>query len=394
MSQRPFDRFIIMVIDGGGVGATPDAEQFGDLGANTLGHVREAAGLDAPCLESLGLGRIVPDWPAGGKAPQPNAAFGRMAERSAGKDTSTGHWEIAGCILEEAFPVYPNGFPEAVLTPFRQAIGRDVLCNRPASGTEVIEDFGREHLDTGKPILYTSGDSVFQLAAHNDVVPLETLYEWCNTARAILRGDHEVGRIIARPFSGELGSFKRTTDRRDFSVDPPEGHLLEALKTAGLDVFAIGKIEDIYAGSGVVEAVHTKSNAHGIELTAQAIEGRRHKPGLIFTNLVDFDTLYGHRRDPAGFRACLEEFDRALPGLIASLGERDVLVLTADHGNDPTAPGTDHTRECVPLLVTGPNVSGGPLGDRSCFADLGATVADCFGLQVPAGESFLAEIHG
>jgi len=396
----PFDRIIVVVVDGGGVGAMPDAESFGDAGANTIGHIRDRAGLQTPHLVELGLSRIVPGWELAGDALAAGAgaasggAYGRMAERSAGKDTQTGHWEMAGCISTTAFPVYPEGFPDEVVKRWEKAIGRESLWNKPASGTEILERLGDEHVRTGKPILYTSGDSVFQVAAHEEVVPVETLYEWCRIAREILDGEHRVGRVIARPFVGANGKYERTHRRHDYSVPPPEGHLLAGLSAAGFDVYAIGKIEDIFAGSGVVEAIHTESNAHGIEVTRKAIEERRDRAGLIFTNLVDFDSKFGHRRDPDGYRAALEELDRALPDLIGALGERDALVLTADHGNDPTAPGTDHTREFVPLLIAGPKVKRTCLGDRGSFADLGQTIGECFGVKVPAGESFLAQIAG
>ncbi len=398
----PFDRFIVVVVDGGGVGATPDAKSFGeiDANANTIGHIREAVGLELPALERMGLARITPGWGLTGdglRADDASAAsvgelggaFGRMAELSVGKDTQTGHWEMAGCRIDTQFPTYPDGFPDEVIRPFEEAVGKEVLWNKPASGTEILERFGAEHQRTGRPIVYTSGDSVFQIAAHEEIVPVETLYDWCEKARAILVPPHEVGRVIARPFVGAPGSFERTHRRHDYSIPPPPGHLLERLAGAGYDVYAVGKIEDIFAGRGVVEAIHTESNAHGIELTLDAIESRRDRAGLIFTNLVDFDSKFGHRRDPKGYRGALEELDRELPKLLSALGERDALVITADHGNDPTAPGTDHTREYVPLLVSGPRVAPRCLGDRSSFADLGQTIADCFGLKVDHGESCL-----
>jgi phosphopentomutase len=385
-----FDRAVLIVLDSVGIGGAPDAAAFGDDGADTLGHIHAAVGLALPVLGRLGLRRLLPlgDGPVEG-------AWGIMCERSAGKDTTTGHFEIAGAWVRQPFPVYPAGFPPAIVEPWLAAIGRDrVLCNRPASGTDVIEEFGREHLASGAPILYTSADSVFQVAAHEGVVPLETLYAWCRAARELLRGPHEVGRVIARPFLGEPGAFVRDQGaRRDFSVEPPEGCLPQALSEAGLSVAAVGKIEDIYAGRGITEAVHTRDNAEGLAVTIDLVRRGRGRPGIIFTNLVDFDSKFGHRRDVAGYARALEEADGRLPALLAALEPRDALFVTADHGNDPTfTKTTDHTRERVPLLCWRRGIRPQDLGVRETYADLGQTIAANFGLAVPNGTSFLESL--
>jgi phosphopentomutase len=324
--------------------------------------------------------------------PDPAGAFGTMVERSPGKDTTTGHWEIAGVVLERPFPTYPDGFPPEVMEPFERAIGAPALGNVPASGTEIIERLGAEHLRTGSPIVYTSADSVFQIAAHVDVVPLERLYRMCRVAREILRGEHEVGRVIARPFEGRPGAFARTPDRHDFSVVPPQPTVLDSLAAAGREVRAVGKIADIFAGRGVTSSRPTRSNDDGVDAVVEelAVIDR----GLVFANLVEFDSSYGHRNDPAGYATALEAFDRRLPEIVAALRDDDVLVVTADHGNDPTTPSTDHSREQVPLLVAGAPVAGGrSLGERPSFADCGATLADLLGVEPPpAGTSFAAEI--
>jgi len=314
-------------------------------------------------------------------------AFGSMIELSPGKDTTTGHWELMGVILERAFPLYPDGFPDEVMDVFHASIGSTTLGNHPASGTVIVDELGAEHMVTGKPIVYTSGDSVFQIAAHIDVVPLEKLYEMCERARAILTGPHEVGRVIARPFMGAPGSFTRTTDRHDYAVEPPSPTVLDHISSEGLEVRGVGKIADIFAGRGVTSSLPTTSNDEGIEATIAELGAISR--GLVFTNLVDFDQSFGHRNDPGGYARALESFDARLPEITAALGEDDVLIVTADHGNDPTTPSTDHSREQVPVLVTGPRVSrGSDLGVRSTFADCGATVAALLGVPAPTGASF------
>ncbi len=386
-------RVVLMVLDGVGVGELPDADLYGDAGSNTLAHTaRAVGGLDLPHLNRLGLGRIAPV--AGlDPVPAPAGCYGRMAERSPGKDTMTGHWEMAGLILDRAFPVYPHGFPPEVIRPFEARIGRRVLGNRPASGTVIIEELGVEHLATGRPIVYTSADSVFQIAAHEGVIPVEELYRMCAIARELLVGEHAVGRVIARPFTGTPGAFRRTPRRRDFPLPPPRATLLDRLAAQGLDVVAVGKVCDIFAGRGITRAVPAAGNAELFTRTLEALSATR--AGLVLTNLVDFDTLYGHRNDAAGFAAALEDFDRRLPELLGTLTGNDLLIITADHGCDPTTPGTDHSREYVPLLVHGPGLRAGvDLGTRETFADVGATVAEIFGVEVPAGTSFLTHILG
>ncbi len=382
----------IIVLDSVGVGALPDAASFGDVGAHTLNHTLQAAPVPLPNLARLGLAQIptvqtgpdtVPDGPAHG-------GYGRLREVSPGKDTSTGHWEFMGVQLEHAFQIFPEGFPPAVMEPFDAATGHGHLCNKPYSGTEVIRDYGREHLKTGDPIVYTSGDSVFQIAAHEDVVPLETLYRWCEAARGLLQGEHAVARVIARPFRGEWPFERANEHRRDFSLTPPPT-VLDAVKASGQAVIGIGKIPDIFAHQGFTEEIHTDSNADGIQKTVArmrqaAAEGTS---GLIFTNLVDFDSKFGHRRDPAGYSAALAEFDAALPGLLDSVPHGGALIITSDHGNDPTWHGTDHTREYGLLLAYTPGMSGVDLGERATFADIGATVAGALGVAwTGPGEGF------
>jgi phosphopentomutase len=386
-------RVLLLVCDSFGVGEAPDAEAYGDTGADTLGHVAAAAGgLSAPNLERLGLGHLtaiqgVP--PAG----DPGTAHGRLTERSAGKDTITGHWEICGIVLDRPFPTYPDGFPPEVIDPFERAIGLDVLGNRPASGTEIIKELGEEHVRTGRPIVYTSADSVFQVASHVDVVPLETLYEWCRVARKILSGEHRVGRVIARPFTGPAGGFLRTPDRRDFSVSPPGRTVLDLVQEAGIEVFGVGKIGDIFAGQGLSDYRYSDSNDHGIELTVEYLS--RQTSCLVMTNLVDFDTKFGHRNDPRGYADCVERFDRRIPELREAVGD-GLMFVTGDHGCDPTDVGsTDHTREYTPVLVAGADIEEAvDLGTRDSFADLGATVADVLGVSAEglAGKSFAPEI--
>ncbi len=383
------NRVIVIVLDSVGIGEAPDAAAFGDVGSNTLGNIgRVVGGLRLPNLEAMGLANI---GLVQGLIPQfaPTAAYGKLAEVSAGKDTTTGHWELMGIHLLQPFPLYPDGFPPEVMARYAAETGRGWLGNYPASGTVIIDELGPEHMATGKTIVYTSGDSVFQIAAHEEVIPVEELYRICEIARAILRGEHEVSRVIARPFVGEPGSFTRTANRRDFSVKPPEPTLLDLLKEAGQMVFAVGKIEDIFTGQGITEAVHTLDNMDGVDKTLAAMaETDAH--GLIFTNLVDFDAKFGHRNNPRGYADCLEEFDARVPELLSALRTDDMLVLTADHGNDPTTPSTDHSREYVPILLTGEAIGAGVnIGVRTSFADLAATIAALLEVPAPAqGESF------
>jgi phosphopentomutase len=387
------ERVILLVMDSVGAGATPDADRYGDAGSNTLGHVAEAAGgADLPTLAALGLGNLMQ---LRGVAPAraPRGAYGRCAEASVGKDTSTGHWELAGLRIDEPFRTFPDGFPEEILAPFRTRTGRGVRGNRAASGTEIIQELGDQHRQTGDLIVYTSADSVFQIAAHEEVVPIEEQYQICRVARAIL-DPYNVGRVIARPFVGaRQGEYKRTYNRKDFAMPPPEPTVLDRLTEAHIPVIGVGKIPDIYCHRGIGEEVHTEGNADGMRLTREVMG--RTASGLIFVNLVDFDSLYGHRRDPAGYYRCLREFDAELAQLAAAIDPgRDLVLITADHGNDPTFPGSDHTREYVPLLAFGPaHAAGVDLGVRSTFADIGATVADIFGVQAPPhGQSFLRAI--
>lgn len=392
MSHKP-ERVIVLVMDSAGVGELPDAASYGDQGANTLGHVAEfVGGMHLPALQRLGLGNILP---LEGMAPaQPAAgAFGKCAEISAGKDTSTGHWEIAGLKIDKAFPVFPDGFPDDIIEPFCRRTGRDVLGNKPASGTVILDELGEEHMRTGALIVYTSADSVFQIAAHEDVVPIDELYHYCEIARDIL-DPHNVGRVIARPFVGPgKGQFQRTYNRRDYSVPPPAPTVLDRAAEAGIDVIGVGKIHDIYVGHGITETIKSKGNADGMDRTLELLG--RFERGIVLNNLVDFDALYGHRRNPAGYYQCLEEFDAKLAALDGALRpDRDLLIITADHGNDPTMPGTDHTREYVPLLAYGPAAAAGvDLGVRATFADIGATIADVFDLPPPPyGQSFWPEL--
>ena len=381
-----------MVLDSAGIGEMPDAVEWGDAGADTLGNIFKQRQVNVPNLQSLGLGNI---RPLEGMPPveKPNGSFGKCTLASNGKDTTTGHWEMAGIILEKAFPTFPEGFPPRVIERFVAETGvPGVLGNVPASGTEIIKELGEEHVRTGKPIVYTSADSVFQIAAHEEVVPIDRLYEMCETARRILDGEDKVGRVIARPFIGETAdTFKRTENRHDYAVPPPERNLLLLLKNAGLDVVCIGKIASIYDSMGVTEDLTAKNNDQTIDQTINALNADT--KGLIFSNLVDFDMLFGHRRDPEGYAAALEHFDARLPEIMAAMGEGDLLIITADHGNDPTFRGSDHTREYAPLLVYGKKATPGVnLGTRSSLADIGQTIAANFGLELPAGKSFLEEI--
>jgi phosphopentomutase len=384
-------RVCVLVCDSWGVGDAPDAEAYGDAGSDTLAHTaRAVGGVRAPTLEGLGLGHLTTIEGVAARA-EPGAGYGRATERSAGKDTTTGHWEMMGIVLDGPFPLYPDGFPPEIMEPFEAAIGRRALGNLPASGTEIIEELGPEHLRTGDPIVYTSGDSVFQVATHVDVVPLPQLYEWCRVARRLLTGRHAVGRVIARPFEGAPGAFVRRPERRDFSVPPPGDTVLDRLQAADVPVYAVGKIQDIFSRQGITEARYSDSNDHGVDLTIDYLS--RPPPAFVFANLVDFDSKYGHRNDPAGYAAAIEALDRRLPDLIGRL-DAGVLLITGDHGCDPTTRPTDHSRERTPLLAAG--LPGGPyeIGTRSTFADLGATVAALLGVPSEGltGSSFADRI--
>src|SRR5712664_714057 len=383
MSDSPFNRITLIVLDGAGIGAMPDAAEWGDAGSDTFGHICESRHLNLPNLQSLGLSNIRPL--AGVAATEnPRGSYGKCALKSNGKDTTTGHWEMAGIILERAFPTYPNGFPQSVIDEFIKKTGvPGILGNIPASGTEIIKELGEEHVKTKKPIVYTSGDSVFQIAAHEEVIPLDRLYGICETARRLLDGEHKVGRVIARPFLGETGSFYRTENRHDYAVPPPRENLLTALKDKNLDVVCIGKIASIYDSVGVTEDLTARNNQQSIEQTIHALQ--QNTRGLIFSNLVDFDMLYGHRRDTEGYARAMEHFDSRLPEIEAALNDGDLMIITADHGNDPTYPGTDHTREYAPLIVYGKSATAGVnLGTRGSLADIGQTIAKNFGLTLTA----------
>jgi phosphopentomutase len=385
------DRVILIVWDSVGCGELPDARDYGDLGSDTLGNIARRIPLEVPNLRRLGLTRVSTVARLDGE-PDPVGAFGRMAEASPGKDSVTGHWEISGLVLDRAFPVFPNGFPRELIEDFERRIGRGTLANKAASGTAIIEELGAEHIRTGKPIVYTSADSVFQIAAHEDVVSLPELYRWCHIAFELAGLGMGVGRVIARPFIGSPGGFQRTANRRDFALTPPAPTLLDRVKDAGLPVIAIGKIEDLFAGRGITAATHTANDDHGMDevLGAMATTTR----GLIFANLVDFDTQYGHRNDVAGYAANLERADVRLGELMTQLQPRDLLVVTADHGNDPTTPSTDHAREYVPVFLMGEAVRRGiDIGTRATFADLGQTIAELFGVgPLEHGSSFLGAI--
>jgi len=385
------DRVFLIVLDSVGCGELPDARDYGDEGSDTLGNIARRVPLRVPHLRRLGLARVSTVNRVDPE-PDPAGAFGRMAESSPGKDSVTGHWELMGLVLERPFPVFPNGFPRELIDEFERRIGRGTLANKAASGTAIIEELGAEHLRTGKPIVYTSADSVFQIAAHEDVVPVPELYRWCEIAYELAGVGMGVGRVIARPFIGVEGAFRRTSNRRDFALTPFAPTLLDRLKDAGLPVNAIGKIEDLFAGRGITTATHTASDEQGMDevLHAMATTPR----GLVFANLVDFDTQYGHRNDVAGYAANLERVDVRLGELMSRLGPRDLLVVTADHGNDPTTPSTDHAREYVPVFLTGHAVRpGANLGTRQTFADVGQTIAELFRVgPLPHGKSFLGTI--
>ena len=386
---RP-ERVLLIVLDSVGIGELPDAHAYGDAGSNTLGNIARVRPLRLPALTSLGLDRVASiGAPAGG---EPRGAFGRIAQASPGKDSVTGHWELAGLVLERPFPVFPDGFPTELIAAFERRIGRATLGNKAASGTAVIDELGPEHLRTGAPIVYTSADSVFQIAAHEAVIPVQELYRLCEIAFDLVAVGHGVGRVIARPFVGQPGAFRRTANRRDFALRPFAPTVLDRLKDAGAAVVAIGKVEDLFAGQGITRAVHTTSDDHGMDEVERAMADTPR--GLLFANLVDFDTQYGHRNDVEGYARNLERFDTRLDRLLPTLRDGDVLIITADHGNDPTTPSTDHSREHVPLLVAGRTVRPGvDLGLRASFADVGQTVADVFGVEpLPHGTSFLGRI--
>lgn len=388
-------RAVLIILDGVGIGGAPDAAAYGDDGSDTLGNLaRAVGGLDLPVLASLGLGNCH-EIPGVGPVAQPRAGYGALREISAGKDSTAGHWELMGVVTETPFPTYPQGFPADVMTAFREATGVDFLGNVVASGTEIIERLGDEHVRTGKPIVYTSADSVFQIAAHEDVIPLPKLYDICEASRRLLVPPHQVSRVIARPFRGVTGAYARTPNRRDFSVAPPSHLVLHALREAGVEVATVGKIFDLYAGQGIDRALKSKSNAEGLRVLDELYAAKPADPALIMLNLVDFDTLWGHRNDPEGFRDGLVVFDRWLAGFLEALAGGDLLLLTADHGNDPTTPSTDHSREHVPLLAClGGNRSGVDLGLRETFADVGATIAEHFRARAPrCGTSFLPALR-
>lgn len=383
---------VLIVLDSLGIGEMPDAADYGDQGSDTLGHIVERTGLKLPNMALMGLGRIA-GVNAVEKAKNPTGNFGKCVERQPGKDTTGGHWEIAGLVLKKPFPLFHGGFPEEVVLLFKKHTGLDMLGNYASSGTEIIKKLGDEHVRTGKPIVYTSADSVLQIAAHEDVIPLERLYEICRITRDFMQGEYGVGRIIARPFTGTSGSYRRTENRRDYSIPPPERTVLDVIKDSGLEVAAVGKIEDIFAGRGLTRVNHATNNAANVRATIDFM--KQDFDGLVFTNLVDFDMLYGHRNDAQGYAQALFDFDNALPEIVSELKKEDMLILTADHGCDPTTQSTDHSREYTPLIVFGKSLkSGVDLGVRGTFADIGASLLDYFGLPGwHTGESFMPLIR-
>jgi phosphopentomutase len=390
--MHAFERVVWIVLDSVGIGALPDAADYGDVGRNTLGHIAESRPLKIPNLVRLGLANIAPLKHLAPVA-APLGAFGKGVTRSPGKDTTTGHWEMAGIWLDHAFPVYPRGFPREVMDAFEKQIGRGTIGNKPASGTEILKELGEEQVRTGKPIVYTSGDSVFQIATHEDVIPVAELYRMCEIARKLLDGPHRVGRVIARPFAGQPGNFVRTARRHDYAVDPPKPMLMDVLRERAVPVLGVGKIHDIYNGRGVEDYVTTKSNRDGMEKLTAAVRERQR--GLIFCNLVDFDMLYGHRKDVEGFAKSLEEFDSLLNAFLETLAESDLLMITADHGCDPDLrwETTDHSREYVPILAYSPKSGAGvDLGIRHTLADMGQTIAENFGGAIVHGTSFWGEV--
>ena len=393
-NMKEFERVVLIVLDSCGVGELPDAFKYGDQGSNTLVNTAKAVGeLHLPNLQRLGLGNIASISGVESQK-EPLASYGKMAEVSPGKDSTSGHWEMTGVILKTPFPVYPQGFPEELIKRFEKAIGTEVLGNKPASGTEIIKELGEEHLRTGKPIVYTSADSVFQIAAHEEKIPVPRLYEICQIARELLTGENRVARVIARPFVGKPGSFKRTDRRKDFSLPPPERTILDILREKKVKIIGIGKINDLFAGRGIARSIHTIDNLDAMDKLVQTMN--EEKEGLIFINLVDFDMVWGHRNDIQGFAKGLEDFDRRLKEVLGLLQIHDVLIITADHGCDPTTTSTDHSREYVPLLVRGEILRKGvDLGTRRSFSDVSATLADIFKIQgTGKGESFWREIYG
>lgn len=385
-------RVILIVMDSVGIGELPDAAKFGDAGTNTIGHIKQRVpGMSLPHLQGLGLGNIRNDLGIAAVA-KPSGAFGQAMEVSPGKDTTTGHWEMSGLILQKDWPYYPNGFPPEIMSAFEAKIGRDTLCNHTGSGTDIIDRYAAEHIRSGSPIVYTSADSVFQVAMHEEVIPLEEQYRICQIARDLLVGEHAVSRVIARPFLGSEGHYKRTANRHDFSILPPGKTILDLTLEKGLETMAVGKIKDIFADRGVSQHQKTANNMEGVDCTLAFI--RSGTPGLIFTNLVDFDQNFGHRRDPEGYAGCLMEFDARIPELLGSLMDTDIMMITADHGNDPTHTGSDHTREHIPVLVAGKAVrAGAAIGTRKTFADIGQTIAELMQLSpTKDGVSFAREI--
>ncbi|BEP29007.1 phosphopentomutase [Helicovermis profundi] len=382
------NRVVIFIMDSVGIGALPDSEKFGDIGVNTFGNIiKKFPDINIKNLKKLGLGNI-DEFDVIEKEEKPIGSFGRSMEVSNGKDTTTGHWEISGLRIDEPFQTYPNGFPSEVIEEFENKTGRKILCNKPASGTVILEELGEEHMKTGKPIVYTSADSVFQIAAHEEIIPLEELYKMCEIAREILRGKNQVARVIARPFIGKVGAFERTPNRHDYSLDPFGKTVLDIAKEAGYDVQAVGKIVDIFNGHGITESVHTVSNMDGIDKTIEYLN--TDSKGIIFSNLVDFDAKYGHRRNVKGYKEAIEALDERIPEILSALKDNDMIIFTADHGNDPTYKGTDHTREHIPLLIYGKNIKAGVnIGTRKTFADIAATISDVLNIdKTPYGESF------
>ncbi len=387
-------RVILIILDGCGVGELPDAADFGDRGSNTLGNLSRAipGGLNLTNLQALGLGNVI-DLQGLPRNPSPKSCWGKLTELSKGKDSTFGHWEIAGLVTEKPLPTYPRGFPQEIIGPFKKAIGRDILANKVASGTEIIRELGDQHVKTGFPIVYTSADSVFQIACHEDIIPIEQLYGWCQKARDILTGEHAVGRVIARPFTGTSGNYQRVGGhRKDFSLKPFNLTVLDHLKNSGLQVIGVGKIHDLFAGQGLTQSLHTDDNRDGMQKILKVLPDLKH--GLLMANLVDFDMSWGHRNDIQGFYQGLKDFDAWLPELLKVMTGEDLLLITADHGNDPTTPSTDHSREYTPLLVYGPGIKSGiSLGTRESFADIAATLTDIFGIRgTGQGTSFWPEI--